>query len=149
MGLKGPAKSERQFDEDVRLNLQIASKMSKSNPNTCIFVHDSPQEIKMKLRNAYCPPKTVENNPVLETARLAVFTNSRTLTIARPPKYGGAETFTNFAKLQKAYTNGRIHPLDLKNAVSESLTRILEPVRRHFQKSPEKLEKMRGIEITR
>jgi tyrosyl-tRNA synthetase len=149
MGLKGPAKDEGRFDEDERLNLQIASKMSKSIPSTCIFVHDSPQEIKAKLKNAYCPPKTVENNPVLETARLAVFTNSKALTVVRPPKYGGTEVFESAAELQKAYADGHIHPLDLKNAVSESLIRILEPVRRHFRRAPEKLMRMKAIEITR
>lgn len=149
MGLQGPAQSDRQLDEDAALNLQIVSKMSKSLPNTCIFVHDSPEDIKAKLKNAYCPPKQTTANPVLEAARLAVFTNTKELTITRPPKYGGPETFVDYEGLEEAYRNGKTHPLDLKNAVAEALIQILEPVRTHFKKHPELLERMKEIEVTR
>jgi tyrosyl-tRNA synthetase len=149
MGLQGPAQTDRQLDEDTALNLQIVSKMSKSLPNTCIFVHDSAEDIKAKLRNAYCPPKQTTANPVLEAARLAVFTNTEELTITRPSKYGGPETFVNFETLEQAYRNGKIHPLDLKNAVADALILILEPVRTHFMKHPERLMRMQAIEVTR
>ena len=149
MGLQGPAKSDRQLDEDAALNLRIVSKMSKSIPSTSIFVHDSPEEIKSKLRSAYCPTKQVTGNPILELARLAVFTNTEELTITRPPKYGGTETFTDYSKLEEAYTDGGIHPLDLKNAVAETLIQILEPVRNHFKGHPQRLDMMKEIEVTR
>ncbi|MCK4478562.1 tyrosine--tRNA ligase [Candidatus Bathyarchaeota archaeon] len=149
MGLKGPAESDRQLDDDVALNLKIVSKMSKSLPRTCIFVHDSPEDIKAKLKDAYCPPKQVSGNPVLEAAQLAVFSNTNKLTITRPPEYGCTEIFTNYIELEKVYREGKIHPLDLKNAVAEALIQILEPVRTHFKKYPEKLEKMKKIEVTR
>ena len=48
--------------------------------------------------------------------------------------------------LEKVYSEGKIHPLDLKNSVTESLTKILKPVREHFNKKPETLEKMFKIE---
>ena len=149
MGLKGPAKTDKKLDEDQTLNLQIASKMSKSIPSTCIFVHDSQEEIKTKIKNAYCPPKQITNNPILETARLAVLTNAKELTITRPPKYGGTETFTNYVELERSYIEGKIHPLDLKNAIADALIQILEPVRTYFRNHPEKLEKMKKIEVTR
>jgi tyrosyl-tRNA synthetase len=149
MGLQGPMKGEEQLDEDAALNVQIASKMSKSQPKTSIFVHDSPEDIKDKLNGAYCPPKQVADNPVLETARFAVFTNTEEMSVTRPPKYGGIETFTSYVDLEKAYREGKIHPLDLKNAIAESLIQILEPVRNHFKKHPGKLEKMKVIEVTR
>jgi len=149
MGLQGPGKSDRQLDEDSALNLQIVSKMAKSLPSTCIFVHDTPEDIKNKLRNAYCPPKQTTGNPILEAARLAVFTNKEELKILRPSKYGGTETFSSYFELQKSYREGKIHPLDLKDSIAEALIQILEPVRKHFKKYPEKLEHMKKIEITR
>ncbi len=149
MGLQGPTASGRQLDEDAALNLQISSKMSKSIPRTCIFLHDTPKEIEAKLKNAYCPPKQVKGNPVLEAARLTVFTNIEGLTIMRPQKYGGTEAFASYVDLEKAYAKGKIHPLDLKAAVADALIQILEPVRSHFKKHPEKLEKMKKIEVTR
>jgi tyrosyl-tRNA synthetase len=35
------------------------------------------------------------------------------------------------------YSQGKIHPLDLKNAVSEELSRLLAPVRDYFSKNKE------------
>jgi tyrosyl-tRNA synthetase len=149
MGLQGPSKSDKKLDEDSTLNLQITSKMAKSKPKTCIFVHDSPQDIKAKLKDAYCPAKQVTDNPVLEEAKYAIFPNTTELTITRPAKYGGNVCFSNYAELEKEYRQGRIHRLDLKNAVADALIRRLEPVRNHFKKHPERLERMRRIQITR
>jgi len=41
-------------------------KMSKSKPRSAVFVHDSPDEIRAKLRGAFCPPGEVELNPVID-----------------------------------------------------------------------------------
>ena len=69
--------------------------------------------------------------------------------IPRPAKYGGPETFESFESLANVYSKGKIHPLDLKNGVTEALVEILKPIREHFQRHPETLEKMLQIEITR
>ncbi len=149
MGLQGPARGDKHLDEDAALNLQIVSKMAKSVPSSCIFVHDTPEDIKTKLQNSYCPPKQADDNPVLEMARYAVFPNTGELTITRPPKYGGPESFSTYVELEKAYRKGEIHPLDLKNSVGETLIQVLEPVRDHFRQHPEKLQQMKSIEVTR
>ena len=149
MGLQRPEISLRRFDEDAEINLQISSKMSKSVPASCIFVHDSPEEIKKKMGAAYCPPKQVEENPILELAKYTVFTEKESLEIPRPAKYGGPETFGSYEELEKAYVKGNIHPLDLKNGVAEALIEILKPVREHFSSHPKNLERMMELEITR
>ncbi len=149
IGLQGPQVAEKMFDENNEINVEISSKMSKSIPQSSILVHDSPKEIASKIKNAYCPPKLVKNNPVLELARLVIYPELDTLLIPRPAKYGGPESFTSFEELAKVYNEGKIHPLDLKNGVIDSLTHILEPVREYFKKNPETLEKMLKIEITR
>jgi len=149
LGLKGPVKSESKYDENAAIDLKISSKMSKSVPGSSIFVHDSPEEIRKKVGDAFCPPKTAEANPVLELVKYAIFPRKNELTIPRPQKYGGAITFENYEEVEKAYLEGRVHPLDLKNGVAEALIEILKPVREHFERKPEKLEKMMEIEITR
>ena len=149
IGLQGPQAAEKSFDENQELNVEISSKMSKSIPQSSILVHDSPEDIASKLKNAYCPPKIVKNNPILELARLIIYPENDLLEIPRPAKYGGPETFESFENLAKTYSEGKIHPLDLKNGVTNSLTEILRPVREHFSKNPETLEKMLKIEITR
>jgi tyrosyl-tRNA synthetase len=149
MGLKGATTERGQLDEDAGINLRIASKMSKSIPGSCIYVHDSPSEIRAKMIDAYCPPKQVNQNPVLETAHYAIFTNMDAMTVKRPAKYGGEMTFTEYSELEKTYAEGKLHPLDLKNGVAEALTQLLKPVRTHFEAHPESLNKMKALEVTR
>jgi tyrosyl-tRNA synthetase len=149
IGLQGPQTAEKSYDENQELNVEISSKMSKSMPQSSILVHDSPEDIASKLKNAYCPPIVVKNNPVLELARLIIYPEKGILEIPRPAKYGGPEIFESFEKLVKVYSEGKIHPLDLKNGVTNSLMEILRPVREHFHKNPESLEKMLKIDITR
>ncbi|MFQ6080049.1 MAG: tyrosine--tRNA ligase [Candidatus Bathyarchaeia archaeon] len=149
MGLQGPERVERQFDENVDINLQISSKMSKSIPRTCIYIHDTPNDIQTKIRAAYCPPKRVKENPILELAKYVIFAERESLEIPRPSKYGGPETFESYGEMEKAYVKGKLHPLDLKNGVAEALVEILHPVREYFRKHPQILRKMAEIEITR
>jgi tyrosyl-tRNA synthetase len=149
IGLQGPKTAEKTFDENAELNVEISSKMSKSIPQSSILVHDSPEEIASKIKNAYCPPKVVKGNPIIDLAKLIVFPEKDCLEIPRPAKYGGPETFESFERLVNVYGEGKIHPLDLKNGVAEALVEILKPVREHFRKYPETLEKMLKIEITR
>ena len=149
IGLQGPQTAEKMFDENADLNVEISSKMSKSIPQASILVHDSPEDIASKIKNAYCPPKVVKNNPILELARLIIYPETDSLEIPRPAKYGGPETFGSFESLANVYGEGKIHPLDLKNGVTNSLVEILKPVRKHFIKHPQTLEKMLKIEITR
>lgn len=149
MGLQGPEKAERRFDEDANLNLQISSKMAKSIPGSCVYIHDSPEEIRKKMRDAYCPPGEAQGNPVLGFAKHLVFSEGKTLEVPRPRKYGGPESFKSYEDLESAYVKGKLHPLDLKNGVAEALVETLSPVRKHFQSHPETLKKMREIGITR
>lgn len=149
VSLQGLQKTDKQFDENAEINVRIGSKMSKSVPEGCIFVHDSPEEIAAKLKAAFCPPKQAEGNPVLEMAKLTVFPEKMGLTVSRPPKYGGPVTFNTYEELETAYVKGDLHPLDLKKGVADALTEILSPVREYFQKHPKNLEKMKKIEVSR
>ncbi len=149
VSLQGFQKTDKQFDENVDMNVRIGSKMSKSVPEGCIFVHDSPEEIESKLKAAFCPPKQADGNPVMEMAKLTVFPEKESLAVTRPSKYGGPLKFSNYADLEKTYVKGELHPLDLKKGVADSLIEILAPVREYFSKHPKNLEKMKQIEVSR
>ncbi|MEM2921170.1 MAG: tyrosine--tRNA ligase, partial [Candidatus Bathyarchaeia archaeon] len=72
--LPGLMKPERHgFDEDASIDLAISSKMSKSKPWTCIFIHDTKQQIVDKLRKAWCPEKQIEGNAPLEYVKYIIF----------------------------------------------------------------------------
>jgi tyrosyl-tRNA synthetase len=150
MGLVGTKRMDTtKYDENPKLSSQISYKMSKSIPESGIIIHDEPDAIRNKIRGAYCPPKEIENNPVLEIARYVLFPWSGSVEIDRPLKYGGSSNFATFEDLEKEYRLGQVHPLDLKNAVAASLIAILEPVRREFRDHSELLRKMERLEITR
>lgn len=136
------AKTEVQYDEDEKLSLQIGTKMSKSKPKSCIFIHDSPEEIKRKILDAYCPPKQVDGNPILEIVKYVIFAREKSFLIERKTKYGGPVEFSSFMELEKSYVEGKIHPLDLKNSVAKALIRILEPVRAYFKGKEEMVKKI-------
>ena len=107
--------------------------MSKSKPDSAIFVHDSPEEIKRKLKKAHCPEKETKNNPIIEYYKHIVFRGQqKNITIQRPSKYGGDITINTQTELEKLYTKGEIHPLDLKNKLADYLEKTLEPCRKKF-----------------
>ena len=122
------------LDEDKGLDLRVSSKMSKSNPKNCIFIHDDAESIRNKIKGAWCPEGIIEGNPILEYARHLIFHDEHEFNIERPDKFGGDVTFTNYEEMQESYMKHEIHPADLKEAVARSITPILDPLRKHFIK---------------
>jgi tyrosyl-tRNA synthetase len=147
MGLAGIQGSEKgSYDEDPKLSSVIASKMSKSKPENTILLHDSPELIEEKLRKAYCPPKIVDGNPVIEYYRLLAFPRNKTVTLDRDQKYGGDLEFSTYKELEESYKTGKIHPQDLKANMTRILADILRGVREYFDKHAEPLEQMQKLE---
>ena len=135
MGLQG-SKQPEGYDDDNAVDSEIASKMSKSRPETSIFVHDSREEIEKKVNSAYCPPKVTEGNPLTDYAKHIIFRKQKSFRIDRPDKYGGNAEFFSYGEFEKEYAAGKVHPSDFKAGVAESLDDIIRPVREHFEKVP-------------
>ncbi len=151
MGLEG-VKTPEGFEENAALDAAISSKMSKSKPQTCIFVHDNREEIKAKIAGAYCAPKDVDNNPMLDYSMHIVFRAFKAMKIDRSSKFGGPIEFENYRELEKAFRSGAVHPADLKNAVADHLDMLIKPVREHFEsnkKARELYEFVKKQKVTR
>ncbi len=118
---------------------QIESKMSKSDPNSAIFIHDSQEEIVKKIKKANCPEKVVEDNPIIEYANAFVL-RDKPLEIKRPQKFGGDALYATLDELKKDFSEGKLHPVDLKNAVGDELAKMLEPSRKYFENKQELIE---------
>lgn len=146
MGLGTPPKDLELKKENLR-EIWSSLKMSKSKPDTCIFVHDSPDEIKRKIKKAFCPQNNVEFNPILDWCKHLIFPLQEKLRIDRPEKFGGKVEFITFENLVDAFEQGSLHPMDLKDAVAEAIIDILKPARKHFEEESRKetLEKLRRI----
>ncbi|MDY0293703.1 MAG: tyrosine--tRNA ligase [Candidatus Methanomethylophilaceae archaeon] len=126
-----------------------ASKMSKSNPDSSVRIHDSPDEIRRKMGKAFCPPgsEDAEVNPVLMLCRYVVFPRAGRIDIGRPEKFGGPVSFGSYEELQETYFAGKLHPMDLKKGAAEGLIKSLEPARAYFEEHPGNYE--RFLEVLR
>jgi len=146
-GLAEPSK----IDTKDKMEMVVAVKMSKSKPWTAIYIHDSEEEIRKKLRKAWCPERQVEMNPVLEIAKYIVFRRKESLIIERESKYGGTIEINSYKELEEKYSKGEIHPLDLKEAIARELNLILEPIRKYFEipENKELVDTIKKFEITR
>lgn len=120
-------------DKAQKQELFSAMKMSKSIATSAIFIHDSPDEVRAKLRKAFCPPDDVAFNPVLDWTKKLLFRDEgASLRIERTPQNGGAVSFASYDELETAFRQGKLHPMDLKAGVAERLIEILAPAREAF-----------------
>ena len=143
MGLGGLKRMDVGMSTEADL---IEAKMSKSKAETCIFIHDDPVEVKKKITNAFCPPRQIEHNPIIEINRRILFSEAGfKLNVERANKYGGPIKLGSFKELAKAYQGGEIHPLDLKNATAAALDEKLSSVRKYFAENPEAGRLLREI----
>jgi tyrosyl-tRNA synthetase len=142
-------------------------KMSSSDPQSKIDFLDSPQEIKSKLKGAFCKPGVVAENgvlaflktvliPVQDMRNEQALNNGQTagprgpgtsvavdapegtiFSIARPEKFGGPLHFSSYAEVEKAYEKLDLHPDDLKSGVAAALVELLAPISKLFNEDQE------------
>eukprot|EP00606_Chrysophyceae_sp_TOSAG23-5_P001043 GSChrysophyteH2.ASY1.ANO1.1678.1 assembled CDS len=128
-------------------------KMSKSDPDSAIFMEDSEADVKRKIKKAYCPPEIVEKNPILDYARNIViaYYGKLSITINKDGAYNETVEYTSADVLDADFASGRVHPSDLKPAVTTAINAIIQPVRDHFATGAPKalLDKIKKFKITR
>ncbi|GBE20279.1 MAG TPA: tyrosine--tRNA ligase [Candidatus Pacearchaeota archaeon] len=118
-------------------------KMSSSIPNSRIMIDEEPESIRKKINKSFCPEKEIKNNPILQICQFIIFPRKGKLKVKRDRKYGEDLEFNDYGGLEKKYESGKLHPFDLKNAVAESLIKVLEPVRKYMsQKRIVELKKL-------
>lgn len=129
------------------MDFWASMKMSKSDRNSALFVHDTPDEIRTKVRKAFCPPDSATFNPMLDWVRKLVFPRDGEFRIARTPEHGGDLRFTSPEEVDEAFLSAALHPADLKNGVAEWLVEALEPARTAFAEPANRalLEELEGL----
>jgi len=128
MGLGEPPKTEDTVER------AMAMKMSKSKPDTAIFMTDTEEDIKRKIKKAFCPEVIANENPILEYCKYILFQKFDKIVIERPEKWGGNLEFSSYEELEKSFTEKKLHPMDLKTAVASYLNKLLIPVRENLEK---------------
>lgn len=126
-------------------------KMSKSNSDSAVFIHDSEEDIKRKIKKAFCPEREIEFNPIIDWTEHLIFNREEKIILKREKEHGGNLEINSVTELKDLFEKGELHPEDLKNFVAEYLIKLLEPAREHFSKGNPKemlqnLEKLMGKE---
>ncbi|GAB4219245.1 MAG: tyrosine--tRNA ligase [Candidatus Microgenomates bacterium] len=154
LGLQQKSKVKSQKSKVERT---IELKMSKSKPESAIFMTDTKEDVERKINKAYCPEGVIEENPILEYYKYIVFESLERLRVnelrvERPEKFGGPVSLKSFQDLEKKFANKEIHPMDLKQTLAKLLNQLLDPVRHYFEENQQAkalLEKVKSYQITR
>ncbi|CAJ1444041.1 unnamed protein product [Effrenium voratum] len=121
------------------------AKMSKSDPDSAIFMEDKAEDVERKIQNAYCPsvPEDISvsegmalveddlKNPCLDYIQYTLFSRA-----GYTFKVAGIE-YQSFEELKQAFTQGTVSAEELKQALAAEVNALLEPVRKHFEEDEE------------
>jgi len=127
-GLSKPADSE---------NSQSLGKMSKSDPNSGIFIHNTDDEIRKKINKAWCEETNIQNNPLLEISKNVILHEFDEIKVERPEKFGGDVNYTDYSQLESDFAAKKLHPTDLKQTVGNYLVKVIAPLRENLNLSDE------------
>ena len=126
--------------------------MSKSKPNSAIFMEDSAKDVTRKIKKAYCPerlleetlktkdPKTGEEvetkkvNGCVEYVKYIVIPMLGEIKI-KLESTKDVKTLRTTIDFEKDYKAREIHPSCLKSSLTEAINTLLDPVREHFKKN--------------
>ncbi|KAM3830080.1 tyrosine--tRNA ligase, cytoplasmic isoform 4-T4 [Vipera latastei] len=111
------------------------SKMSSSEEESKIDLLDRKEDVKKKLKKAFCEPGNVESNGVLSFVKHVLFPLRSEFVILRDEKWGGNKTYTSYGDLEKDFAEQVVHPGDLKNSIEVALNKLLDPIREKFSSS--------------
>ncbi|RNF04261.1 putative tyrosyl-tRNA synthetase [Trypanosoma rangeli] len=132
-------------------------KMSKSDPDSAIFMEDTKEDVERKICHAYCPRSrqrkeevsedgapvpNEDKNPVLDYYQHVIYSRpGAKITVS-------GTTYKTYEELEEAFVDGAITEASLKDTLAVELNALLEPVRQHFAHDPhaaELLEKVKSF----
>ncbi|MFQ5440494.1 MAG: tyrosine--tRNA ligase [Nitrosopumilaceae archaeon] len=108
---------------------QALGKMSKSDPNSGIFIHNNDDEIRTKIKKAWCEKANIQNNPLLDISKNVILHEFKEMKVERPEKFGGNIDYTDYKQLESDFAAKKLHPTDLKQTVGNYLVRVIAPIR--------------------
>ena len=119
-------------------------KMSKSDPNGALLLHDTLEMVQKKMRKAYLDPED-EQSPVYELAEHVVLPEFGHIQVTPNPKFGEPSTWNDLASFKAAVMDGTLHPFDAKMGVAAGVAAGLSSITEHFEDNPEAYETMLKI----
>ena len=120
-------------------------KMSKSDPNGALLLHDTLEQVQKKMKKAYLDPED-EHSPVYELAEHVVFPEFGHVQVTPNPKFGEPSRWDSLEAFKAAVMDGTLHPFDAKMGVAAGVAAGLSSIAEHFQANPDAYQTM--LEIT-
>merc|ERR1719317_64355 len=108
-------------------------KMSASNPDSKIDLLDGPNDVKKKLKKAFCEEGNITDNGLLSFAKFVIFPIQNELIVSRDEKWGGNKEYDSYEKLENDFKCKNLHPGDLKSAVTSAINKLLAPIIEKFK----------------
>lgn len=145
-----PVKKEKEEEDGAKQDKASAAlgaqgrKMSKSDPDSSVFMHDTDDQIRKKINKAWCEGGDVETNPILAVAKNVIFHEAKSITIERPDRFGGNVTYDGHESLEDAFSKNDLHPADLKRAIGDELVKIVAPIRDRLNLSEDTADAIRN-----
>ncbi|GET87170.1 tyrosyl-tRNA synthetase, putative [Leishmania tarentolae] len=134
------------------------AKMSKSDPDSAIFMEDTEEDVARKIRQAYCPRvkqsasvitddgapgATDDRNPVLDYLQCIIYSRPGAgVTI-------DGTTYATYEDLEQAFVSDEISEDTLKSCLIDEINTLLEPVRQHFASNKEAHELLEAVKSYR
>ena len=119
---------------------QALGKMSKSDPNSGIFIHNNDDEIRKKINKAWCEEANIQDNPLLDISKNVILHEFKEMKVKRPEKFGGNIDYTDYKQLESDFAAKKLHPTDLKQTVGNYLVKVIAPIRDNLNLSNEIFE---------
>lgn len=134
------------------IDRKIEMKMSKSKPDTAIFMTDSAEDVEKKFKKAHSVDGVVEDNPILEYFKYIIFERYEEILVERPEKFGGNLSYKSYHDIEHDFKKENVKSIDLKMTAAKYINELLEPTRKHFaenKRAKELLEKIKSFTVTR
>jgi len=109
----------------------IGEKMSASNDKSKIDLLDNREIVKNKLNKAECISGNPKNG-LMTFLKYVIMTikkdKNEKFIIKRAKVYGGDLEYENYKEIEKDFINKKLHPQDLKNAVADEISNLLDKI---------------------
>jgi len=109
----------------------VGKKMSSSDAKSKIDLTDNEKVVQEKINKADCVSGNPDNG-VMAFLKYVIMVikqdKKEQFIIERPDKYGGNINYVDYESVEKDFVSKKLHPLDLKNAVSKEISNLLNKI---------------------
>jgi len=109
----------------------VGKKMSSSDAKSKVDLTDNENVVREKINKADCVSGDPDNGVMsfLKYVIMVIKSDAgEKFVVERPDKYGGNLEYLEYDEIEKDFVKKKLHPLDLKNAVSNEISNLLKKI---------------------